>query len=376
MKIVLSSCVAGFAVASSSLPSTLEEQFEHFVQKYNKNYRDEDEKRGRFEIFKRNIVDIEKKNAEEVGDYGESVYGINSLSDLDPEEFKLHYLGLRIPPTMQNLTQFVPRSTLMYPSSIDWVSKGAVTPIKNQGQCGSCWTFSTTGAIEGAWQIATGHLVSLSEQQIVDCAHSAGQGCSGGWPQRAIQWEESQQICGESAYSYHARAGQCHGCSSPTLQRGAVTGVQAVQASENGMKAALAEKPVSVCVDAERWQGYHGGIFSNCGTSLDHAVLAVGYDQNSWKVKNSWGTWWGDKGYIHLRMGNTCGVLNNAVVAEVKGSPSPPTPPGPSPPTPPSPSPCHACTWNSDCPSGQECYYPSATATSGCCSAGPPGVIV
>merc|ERR1712139_411652 len=216
---------------------------------------------------------------------------------------------------------FVPQTDIA-PSSMDWVSRGAVTPVKDQGQCGSCWTFSTTGAIEGAWQIATGNLVSLSEQQIVDCASSAGQGCSGGWPNRAIQWEESQAICGENEYRYTARDGSCHACSSPVLARGSVTGVQYVSASTNAMKAALAETPVSVCVDAEEWSYYSGGIFSNCGTSLDHAVLAVGYDSSSWKVKNSWGTGWGERGYIRLKLGDTCGVFDNAVVALVSGSSS------------------------------------------------------
>merc|ERR1739845_217455 len=229
------------------------------------------------------------------------------------------------------------------------VSRGAVTPVKNQGQCGSCWTFSTTGAIEGAWQVATGTLLSLSEQQIVDCSHSGGDGCGGGFPSRAIEWEESQKICGESGYPYKGRNGYCHGCSSPVLPAGAVTGAQGVSRSSDGLKAALNLKPVSVCVDANNWQHAGSGIFSNCGTSLDHAVLAVGYDSSSWKVKNSWGVWWGDRGYIHLRMGNTCGVLNEAVFAEVSGGPPgptpPPTPPTPTPPTPPPtpPSPCLFC---------------------------------
>lgn len=304
---------------------TPEIQFENFVQKYNKNYRDDAERQARFEIFKQNLAEIDAKNVEEMGKSrgDETVtYGVNSLSDLTSVEFKRNYLGLQVPATMRNLSLFVPQSNGMVPSSIDWVSKGAVTPVKNQGQCGSCWTFSTTGAIEGAWQIATGHLVSLSEQQIVDCATSAGQGCGGGWPSRAIQWEESQGICGENEYRYTARNGQCHTCASPVLARGSVTGVRAVSASIHAMKAALAETPVSVCVDAEQWSYYTGGIYSNCGYSLDHAVLAVGYDSSSWKVKNSWGTGWGERGYIRLKLGDTCGVLDNAVVALVSGSSS------------------------------------------------------
>jgi hypothetical protein len=104
------------------------------------------------------------------------------------------------------------------------------------------------------------------------------------------------------------------------LPQGSVTGAQSVSASTYALKAALAEMPVSVCVDAEEWQHYTGGIFSNCGTSLDHAVLAVGYDTSAFKIKNSWGTYWGESGYIRLAMGDTCGVLENAVVAVVSGS--------------------------------------------------------
>jgi len=342
----------------------IEAQFEQFMSKHGKFYENDAEKKNRFENFKQSLAKIDAKNVEEKRQGGGAIFDVTSLSDLSTEEFKLNYLGLNRPVGMRNLSTFVPhKSGLGVTSSIDWVSRGAVTPIKNQGQCGSCWTFSTTGAIEGAWQIATGELVSLSEQQIVDCSSSGGRGCSGGWPIRAIEWEESQAICGENGYPYTAQNGNCHSCSSPVLAQGSVTGAQSVSASTSALKAALAEMPVSVCVDAEEWQHYTGGIFSNCGTSLDHAVLAVGYDASSFKVKNSWGTYWGESGYIRLALGDTCGVLENAVVAVVSGaSPSPS----------PSPSPCDTCTWNSDCADGEDCYYPTASATSGCCSSTPP----
>jgi len=348
----------------------IEKQFEHFTNKHGKFYENDAERKNRFENFKQSLVKIEAKNVQEILQGGGAIFDVTSLSDLSTEEFKTHYLGLQIPVGMRNLSTFVPqKSGLGVASSIDWVSRGAVTPIKNQGQCGSCWTFSTTGAIEGAWQIATGELVSLSEQQIVDCSSSGGRGCSGGWPIRAIEWEESQSICGENGYPYTAQNGYCHSCSSPVLPQGSVTGAQSVSASTSALKAALAEVPVSVCVDAEEWQHYTGGIFSNCGTSLDHAVLAVGYDASSFKIKNSWGTGWGESGYIRLAMGDTCGVLENAVVAIVSGS-------SPSPAPTPSPSPCDTCTWNSDCAYGEDCYYPTASATSGCCSSTPPAVTV
>jgi len=288
--------------------------FEFFMQKYGKHYHD-DERQLKFEIFKKNLVTIENKNAMETG---QVTYGVNSLSDLTDAEFKQNYLGLQIPAKYKNLTMYVPKTDTVL-QSIDWVSRGAVTPVKNQGQCGSCWTFSTTGAIEGAWEVATGRLVSLSEQQIVDCARGRpGDGCSGGNPPLAIEWAESHALCGENGYPYTARDGSCHSCPSPVLQRGSVSGMQNVAASEYALKSALGEKPVSVCVDANSWSYYRGGLFSDCGTSLDHAVLAVGYDSSSWKIKNSWGAGWGEKGYIRLRMGNTCGVLDLASLALVR----------------------------------------------------------
>merc|ERR1712226_1008432 len=176
------------------------------------------------------------------------------------------------------LGEFVPESGVSIPDSFDWVAKGAVTPIKNQGQCGSCWTFSTTGAIEGSWQIATGTLLSLSEQQIVDCSKTGGYGCQGGWPLKAIEWAESQGLCGESSYRYHAKDGVCHSCSAPILSVGSVIGAQSISASTDALKKALNVAPISVCVDAENWQHAGSGIFDDCGKNLDHAVLAVGYD--------------------------------------------------------------------------------------------------
>jgi C1A family cysteine protease len=364
----------GVVAAESILP---EVEFNHFVVKYGKKYRDENERQARYQVFKNNVVAIEKENAKG----GSHTYRINSLTDLAPEEFQKYYLGLKMPASARhnastNLGKFVPDSSRPILSDIDWVSRGAVTPIKDQGQCGSCWTFGSTGAIEGAWQIASGTLLSLSEQQFVDCSQEGGDGCEGGLPINAIKWAETQNLCSESGYPYKAQDGSCHSCSSPVLPAGSVTGDYSVDATTSALKAALNQQPISVGVDANNWQNAGSGVFDNCGTSLDHAVLAVGYTSSSWKVKNSWGTWWGDQGYIHLAMGNTCGVLNEAVIAQVSGSPGP-TPPSPTPPgpTPPGPTPCTTCVWNSDCSGGMECYYPTATASSGCCYSSPPSKV-
>merc|ERR1712110_881345 len=174
-------------------------------------------------------------------------------------------------------------------ASVDWTTQGAVTPVKDQGQCGSCWAFSTTGGLEGAWQISTGSLTSMSEQQFVDCAKSAGAGCQGGDMGSAFQWAESQNVATESSYPYTARDGSCKSSFTTAIPSGGVTGYKSVGQSTNALKSALQTGPVSVAIEADQmaFQLYSGGVLSSgCGTNLDHGVLAVGYESNAFKVKN------------------------------------------------------------------------------------------
>merc|ERR1711937_204796 len=212
--------------------------------------------------------------------------------------------------------------------SVDWTTQGAVTPVKDQGQCGSCWAFSTTGGMEGAWQIGSGSLKSLSEQQFVDCDKSS-MGCNGGNMNTAIAWAEGQNVATEASYPYKAVDGSCKSSFTTAIPKGGITGYKSVgsifsRASVSDLQSALNSNPVSIAIEADQsaFQHYSGGILSSgCGTNLDHGVLAVGYDSDYWLVKNSWGTSWGDAGYLKIsNVGNPCGVLNQPVYPTVSAS--------------------------------------------------------
>jgi len=257
---------------------------------------------------------------------------------MTPDEFKLYIHGhsgsCMKPRSVQDRVKMNPieLDASAAPDAIDWTNqngKSYVTPVKNQGQCGSCWAFSTTGSIESRSAIKNGQtgsdITPLSEQQLVDCSGSYGnEGCNGGLMDDAFKYvEASGGLCSESEYKYTARDGTCKSSTCGTKYDPITTYTDVKADSSTSLQAAVAEGPVSIAIEADQsaFQFYSGGILDGtCGTRLDHGVLAVGYGSESgsdyWKVKNSWGTSWGMEGYVLIcrdcnKNGNKgeCGIL-------------------------------------------------------------------
>jgi len=311
MKSILALTVAAYATATD-----YEGAFVNWMTKFGKSYAPE-EFFYKFETFKKNMDFVEEHNS------GNSTWQVelNKFADLSSAEFKINYNGYK--PELRRSKRMPTLSTLRvgaYPTgSVDWVAKGAVTGIKDQGQCGSCWSFSTTGAVEGIVQLKHGHLTSLSEQELMDCSVSYGNlGCSGGLMDNAFKYVMANGLCTEAAYPYTAKDGTCKKTSCTVSANSQIGGYKDVTHTENALGAAVDVQPVSIAIEADQsgFQLYKSGVFCGvCGTSLDHGVLAVGYGTDAstdyWKVKNSWGTSWGEAGYIRVcRNKNECGLSN------------------------------------------------------------------
>jgi len=301
---------AFLAVANAYTQLEYENAFASFLKEHSKVY-EGDEVQYRFSVFKSTMDTIQEHNS---GNHTWTM-GINQFSDLTPEEFERIHLGYIHRPNSQK--NYADLSGIEAANDIDWTTKGAVTPIKDQAQCGSCWAFSTTGSTESANFLSKGELKSVSEQQLVDCSGSYGnQGCNGGLMDNAFKYYlgSGKGAILESAYPYTARGGSCQAAGkSIAITISDYTDVK--QKDESDLQKSVTQQPVSVAVDARKWQSYSSGVFSGCGSfvQLDHGVLAVGYTDSYWKVKNSWGTRWGEKGFIRVTYGkNECGIANAA----------------------------------------------------------------
>merc|ERR1711998_77867 len=310
--IIVFAAIIGFAAAGPLGDSEYETLWTQFKADHSKSYATTEEHSARFSVFKDNVDFIMSHNSRSE-EHGFTV-GINQFADMTRAEFKETMLTYQAHKKQRNTVTVFDESTIA--DSVDWVAKGAVTPVKNQGQCGSCWAFSTTGSVEGAYQIATGKLLSFSEQELVDCAGSYGnQGCNGGLMDNGFKYLEAKGDALESKYAYTAKTGTCSSQKSadPALAKGSVTSFNDVTSdSASQLMAAVSKGPVSVAIEADQsgFQFYKSGVFSGtCGTNLDHGVLVVGYGTDSgkdyWKVKNSWGTTWGLDGYIMLERGSS-----------------------------------------------------------------------
>jgi len=297
---------------------TTEDDWETFKAKYGLSFNG-DEEEGYKQQYTTNM-EWARENTN-----GDVQFGENQFAHLNQEQYRVAAgLGYK-PSALKSLPHMGVHeyNGEELAASVDWTTRGAVTPVKDQGQCGSCWAFSTTGGMEGAWQIASGSLTSMSEQQLVDCS-TRNSGCNGGSMELAFTYAGTTNVATESSYPYTARDGTCKTSYSTAIPRGGVTGYKSVSQSTSALKSALNTGPVSVAIEADQmaFQMYSGGVLSSgCGTNLDHGVLAVGYTDTAFKVKNSWGRSWGSSGYLQISTsGNVCGIHSDASYPTVSAS--------------------------------------------------------
>jgi C1A family cysteine protease len=312
--------------------SSLIERFDDWSKRFAIKFRDDHHYENTFLTWVSNNKYIEEVNAKNLS----YLLGHNQFSGMNSDEFQT-YLGLsgELKVSYEPRQYEVSVDSLELPPSVDWTKTGAVTPVKNQGQCGSCWSFSTTGALEGAYFNKYGTLLSFSEQQLVDCdtLRNGGKdhGCKGGLMDNAFSWiSKNGGLCVETEYPYVSgtttTGGTCQTSCSALSNSKVVDFVDVTPSSDDTMMSALSKRPISIAIEADQkdFQLYKSGVFTGtCGTKLDHGVLLVGYgnefSDDFYLVKNSWGTSWGDKGYIKLGRGKQynngdgqCGLLLQA----------------------------------------------------------------
>ena len=298
-----------------------QKEFILFRNRFNKVYASDEDFFARFEVFKSNMRSIIQHNLVPGQNF---TLGINQFSDLTAEEFKALYINSGYKPSVSATVgsygcKTYTSTATSAPASIDWRQKNAVTSVKDQGQCGSCWTFSSTGA--------SGKLIDLSEQQLVDCATGVAygsHGCNGGQMEGADKYLIANGQCSLASYPYTATDDKCKACS-PVAHFSSCSDVK--PNDQISLKGAVAMQPVSVAIEADTryFQSYTGGILdaTTCGTTLDHGVLVVGYGTDNgkkyWNVKNSWSSSWGEQGYVRILRSDS---TNDAGICGIAMDPS------------------------------------------------------
>ncbi|XP_023003481.1 cysteine proteinase COT44-like [Cucurbita maxima] len=337
----LSFFVLSISALNQRSDGEVREIYDMWLAKHGKAYNGIEELEKRFLIFKDNLNFIDEHNSHN----RTYTVGLNMFADLTNEEYRAAFLGTRSQPARRVMKaksasrRYAVNDGDRLPESVDWRTKGAVAPIKNQGSCGSCWAFSTIAAVEGINQIVTGELISLSEQELVSCDTKYNSGCNGGLMDYAFQFIiDNGGLDTEEDYPYEGLDGQCD----PTRENAKVVsidGYEDVPANdEEALKKAVAHQPVSVAIEASglALQLYQSGVFTGkCGSALDHGVVAVGYGTENgvdyWLARNSWGTGWGEDGYFKLERNvkhttdGKCGIAMEASYPVKNGNNNNPT---------------------------------------------------
>jgi len=299
MKAVIILCLAACAFA---LTFKNDPFWVAYKQNFGKSYYSAEEEARRYAIFTKNMA-----RASELNEIDTATYGWNAHSDRER-----HRVPLSVPKDIERVTLTVPKGL---PTSLDWRKKGAVTAVKDQEQCGSCWAFSAVVSLEGAYFLEHNKLLSFSEQQLVDC-DTDDDGCDGGWHGSGLEYVQKHGIMLESDYKYKGTKGTCKFEKSKVKME-----VKSVKTFSSGkveemMTAVQQYGPISIGLDASKFDSYNSGIMNGKGCaqgSPDHAVAVVGWGEEGstkyWIVKNSWGKDWGENGYVRIQRGiNACGV--------------------------------------------------------------------
>lgn len=292
LKIILSFIQLFNTIESLSVNSTYMNHYNNYIIEYGKVF-DYDN----FDVFKNNLKFIETHNQK------------NESYKLEVNDFTDKKISSNNNFIRSENGKYQINDSIIVPMNIDWRKKTVVTHVKNQADCGSCWSFSATGSIEGINAINNGKLLNISEQQLIDCSTDYGNhGCEGGSMDLAFKYAIQNGLCSEEEYPYTAEEGQCQDCKNVVN----ITSFQDITSNnEQALKRVVSQQPVSVAIQANTrsFQMYSSGIYSDlsCGNQLDHGVLIVGYgydlfhDMEYWIVKNSWGTQWGEDGYIRMK---------------------------------------------------------------------------